>query len=269
VKPRPAAQVLALLAAGCGQRPTDDVRLRLDAQVRRCGVNRRQGLAATLGLLALPAAAAADAPLVRQTELIDELWADAVDLAPGGPGVVGKPFVPRREGALWLMFDIVARREPQGRGELVLDTPLLNVAMSADQALVRVKDSQLVRPLAEHWPRDDKGQLRAPSGRPLDARVQAALSAALTAGQARRLVVIHRVDLKRPEETQARVVVSRQDGLVPLLVEVQVGQGPVPREHQAFADGVNGPWLQRHAYEMAMIGSGVLVGALAIWRLRR
>lgn len=269
MKPRPAAQVLALLAAGCGQRPTDGVRLRQGAHVRRCGVNRRQGLAAALGLLAVPAAAAADAPLVRQTELIDELWADAVDLAPGGQGVVGKPFVPRREGALWLMFDIVARREPQGRGELVLDTPLLNVAMSADQALVRVKDSQMVRPLAEHWPRDDKGQLRAPSGRPLDARVQAALSAALTAGQARRLVVIHRVDLKRPEETQARVVVSRQDGLVPLLVEVQVGQGPVPREHQAFADGVNGPWLQRHAYEMAMIGSGVLVGALAIWRLRR
>lgn len=28
--PRPAALVLALLAAGCGQRPTDDVRLRLD-----------------------------------------------------------------------------------------------------------------------------------------------------------------------------------------------------------------------------------------------
>ena len=232
-------------------------------------MNRRAGLTATLGLLGLRSARAADAPLVRQTELIDELWADAVDLAPGASGVVGKPFVPRREGALWLMFDIVARREPHGRGELVLDNPLLNVTVPAGQAHVLVKDGQMVRPLAEHWPRDDKGQLRAPSGRPLDRRVQAALASALTAGQARRLVVIHRVDLKRPDETQARVVVARQDGLVPLLVEVQVGQGPVPREHQAFADGVNGPWLQRHADEMAMIGSGVLLGALAIWRLRR
>jgi hypothetical protein len=232
-------------------------------------MNRRQGLRAALGLLALRPARAADAPLVQQTQLIDELWADTVDLAPGGRGVVGKPFVPRREGGLWLMFDIVARREPQGRGELVLDSPLLNVMVPAGQAHVRVKDAQMARPLAEHWPRDDKGRLRAPSGRPLDDRVQTALAAALAGGQARRLVVIHRVDLKRPEETQARVVVSRQDGLVPLLVEVQVGQGPVPREHRAFADGVNGPWLQRHAYEMAMIGSGVLVGALAIWRLRQ
>ena len=232
-------------------------------------MNRRLGPLAALGLLPLPPLRTADAPPARQTELIDELWADAVDLAPGGPGVLGKPFVPRREGPLWLMFDIVARREPQGRGELVLDNPLLDVSVPAGQAHVRVKDGRMVRPLAEHWPRDDKGRLLAPSGRGLDRRVQAALFAALASGRARRLVVIHRIDLERPEQTQARVVVSRQDGLVPLLVAVQVGQGPVPREYRAFADGVNGPWLQRHAYEMALIGSGVLAGALATWKLRR
>lgn len=234
-------------------------------------IKRRQGLVAGLGLglLALPVARASDPPLTAQTRLLDALSVDGRDLAPGRGGKSGTSFTPQREGSVWLMFDIVARRDPQGRGELVLDTPLLNVPVPAGQSLVLLKDKQMVRPMAAHWPRDAEGKLRAPSGRPLDADGQAALAAALDSGQARRLVVIHRIDLKRPQETQARVAVARQDGLVPLLVEVQVGQGPVPREHQAFADGVNGPWLQRHASEAAMIGSGVLVGALALWRLRR
>jgi hypothetical protein len=52
-------------------------------------------------------------------------------------------------------------------------------------------------------------------------------------------------------------------------VEVHVGQGPVPRELHALADQANGPWWRRYHNEAAMLGSGVALGALAIWRLRR
>lgn len=238
-------------------------------------MNRRQGLIGGLGLGVSPwlPARGADAPLIEQTRLIDSFSVTGRDLAPGQTGQTGRAgatFLPRRDGGpVWLLFDIVARREPQGSGDLVFDNPLLNVSVPAAQSKVLVKERHMVKPRPEAWPRDAEGRLTTASGRRLGDEAQAALAAALTAGQARRLVVIHRIDLGHPQETQPRVAVARQSGLQPLLVELQVGQGPVPRELQAFADGVNGPWLLRHVNETAMIGSGVLLGALAIWRLRR
>lgn len=225
-----------------------------------------------LGAMAvLPAAAhAADAPLIEQTRTIDAYAVVGRSLQPGAPAVRSIEFLPRRgAGPLWAVLDIVALRQGSGRDEMVFELSLLDVPMQPTDTVQIVKGSRMASPEAAGWPRDERGNLLSPSRRPLSGAEHDALAAGFAADQVRRAVVVRELSIQRPETTRFGLGVTRLDGLQPLRVEVQIGQGPVPREWRAWADQANGPWLKRYANEAAMIGSGVLLGALAMWRLRR
>lgn len=231
-------------------------------------MNRRRSLGA---IAALPVAAgAADAPLVEETRTIDAFSIVGRSLEPGAQAVRGIEFLPRRDaGPLWILLDIVALRDGSGRDEMVFELSLLDMPMQPTDTVQIVKGSRMARPDAARWPRDERGNLTSPSRGALPGAEQDALAAGLAADQVRRVVVIREVAIQRPALTRFGLQVTRLQGLRPLRVEVQLGQGPVPREARAYADGVNGTGLKRYANEAAMIGSGVLLGALAIWRLRR
>lgn len=215
--------------------------------------------------------AAADVPLIQAPRSFDAYAIVGQSLQPGAATVRSLEFQPSRDGGpLWTMLDIVALREGGGDDdEMVFELSLLDVPMQVADSVLIVKGSAMVKPDGASWPRDDQGRLASPSRRPLPGPEHDALANGLAAGRVRRLVVIREFDIRRPAPTRFGVGARRLQGLRPLRVELQLGQGPVPRELRAYANRVNGAWLKRHVGEAALIGSGVLLGALAIWRLRR
>lgn len=223
------------------------------------------GLALALG----ERSRADDRPLVAETRHIDRFELGVLALRPGASRQSFE-FLPLRDGGpLWAVLDMVALVDGSGRDEMVFELSLLDMPMQPTDTVQIVKGSRMARPDAARWPRDERGNLTSPSRGALPAAEHDALAAGLAADQVRRVVVIREVAIQRPALTRFGLQVTRLQGLRPLRVEVQLGQGPVPREARAYADGVNGTGLKRYANEAAMIGSGVLLGALAIWRLRR
>jgi len=232
-------------------------------------MQRRHCLLGLGGLAGAALARADDAPLVAETRNIDRFELDSRALRPGASRQ-SVEFLPRRDGGpLWAVLDVLALADGSGRDELVLELALLDVPVQALDTVQIVKGSRMARVAPASWPRDDKGQVQYQSGLALPAAERSAVVAALASGHLRRVVVVRTLSYKDPQPTQFRVGLTRADGVQPLRVEVHVGQGPVPRELHALADQANGPWWRRYHNEAAMLGSGVALGALAIWRLRR
>ena len=47
-----------------------------------------------------------------------------------------------------------------------------------------------------------------------------------------------------------------------------MGQGPLPRELEAFVREANGPWYVRYRNEAGGLAVILLLGAFVLWRLR-
>lgn len=225
-----------------------------------------------LGLCGLAAGARAwgdDRTLVAETRLIDRFELGGSALRPGATGQSAE-FLPRREGGpLWAALDMLARVDGSGRDEMAFELSLLDVGLQPTDTVQIVKGSRMAWVDAATWPRDKQGRPMSQSGQVLAAADRDAIAAALQGGQLRRVVVVRTLSYQNPQLTQLRLGLKRAEGVQPLRVEVHVGQGPVPPELRAQADQANGPWLLRYRNEAAMIGTGVALGALAIWRLRR
>jgi hypothetical protein len=233
-------------------------------------MKRRHCLVGLGGLAAGAGVFADERPLVAETRLIDRFELTGRALRPGAPPRESVEFLPRRDGGpLWLVLDMVAQVDGSGSDEMVYELALLDVPVQALDTVQIVKGSRMARVDPATWPRDDKGQLQSQSGLALAAADRATLAAALASGQLHRVVVVRSLSYKDPQPTQLRVGLTRASGVQPWRVEVYVGQGAVPRELHALAGQANGSWLRRYRHEAALLGTGVALGALAIWRLRR
>jgi hypothetical protein len=233
-------------------------------------MNRRHGL---LGLLALGLVAAGhadDAPLRAQSRQIDRFELAGRRLQPGSGPVRSVEFLPQRDGGpLWLALDLLALPGEGGRDEAVFELSLLDVPMQALDTVQIVKGSRMAAVDTARWPRDAKGQLLSQSGLALADVDRQALATALDSGRLRRVVMLRTLTFKDPQPTRLGVGLTRSDGLQPVRLEAYVGQGAAPRELQALADQANGPWWRRYSREAALLGTGVALGGLALWRLRR
>lgn len=241
-------------------------------------MHRRHLLGASVGSTLAAAAAglsrAADAPLTEATRLLPPLVMTGARLAPAGAPSSAE-FTPRK-GSMWVLAHAVAVVEGAAlTAEAVFEVTLAGLPMTPTDTVMFVKARRMRAPVAAVWPRDDEGRPKAPmTRRPIDWKGRPADLAALEAGlmgevDLRQVAVLHPIDVRQSEATGLTVALKRSSGLRPLLVEWQAGQGPLPRELTAFAEQVNGPWLWRHRYEAALIGSGVALGGLALWRLQR
>lgn len=236
------------------------------------------GAAAVVGTWpAMPAQA-----LVEEGRLIDRMvmaGREAFTANARGqmPGRSSKAFLPRAGGGpVWVMFHSLAVLEGvESTSQMTFDVGLLNLPVNIGLAVLGVRARWMRAPEAKQWPRDGDGSLLAPlSRRPLKDLLNANDLALVTAGlmdgvALRQSVVIRQFPVDKPAETAVSVSLQRMDGLRPLLLDMEIGQGPVPREAEAFASRINGSWLARHAYEAAFIGTGVAAGAALLWRLSR
>lgn len=233
-------------------------------------MKRRHGLLGLVGLAAGAFARADDRPLVAETRHIDRFELTGRALRPGITPRQSVEFLPRRDGGpLWVVLDMVAQVDGSGSDEMVYELALLDVPVQVMDTVQIVKGSRMARVDPAIWPRDDKGQLLSQSGLMLAEADRTTLTAALASGQLRRVVVVRSLSYKDPQPTRLRVGLTRASGVQPWRVEVHVGQGAVPRELHALAEQANGSWLRRYRNEAAMLGAGVALGALVIWRLRR
>lgn len=235
------------------------------------------GATAAGGLLAAPAQA-----LVEEGRLIDRLvMAGREAFTPNArgqmPGRSSKAFLPRAgAGPVWVMFHSLAVLEgAESSSQMIFDVGLSNLPVNLSLSVLGVRARWMRAPQAKLWPRDGDGSLLAPLSRQplkdlLNANDLALVTAGLMDGLAlRQSVVIRQFPVDKPAETALQVSLKQMEGLRPLLLEMEVGQGPVPREADAFASRINGSWLARHAYEVAFIGTGVAAGAAVLWRLGR
>jgi hypothetical protein len=217
----------------------------------------------------------ADAPLVEETRLLPPLVLAGSRLVASSSPQGSPEFTPRK-GSMWVLAHVVAVVEGAAlNAEAVFEVTLAGLPMSPTDTVMFVKARRMRAPVAAVWPRDEQGKPKAPmTRRPVDWKGKPADLAALEAGlmgevDLRQVAVLHTIDVRQSDATGLTVALKRASGLRPLLMELQAGQGPLPRELAAFAEQANGPWLWRHRYEAAMIGSGVALGGLALWRLRR
>lgn len=235
------------------------------------------GASAAAALLAPPAQA-----LVEEGRLIDRLVmagreAFSPDRRGQMPSRSSKPFLPRAGGGpVWVMFHSLAVLEgPASTSQMVFDLGLLNLPVNISLSVMGVRARWMRTPQAKQWPRDGDGSLLAPlSRRPLKDLLNASDLALVTAGLMDGVALLQSVAIRQfpvdqPAETAFHVSLKQMDGLRPLLLDMEIGQGPVPREAEAFASRINGSWLVRHAYEAAFIGTGVAAGAALLWRLSR
>lgn len=193
------------------------------------------------------------------------------------PGRSSKAFLPRAgAGPVWVLFHSLAVLEgAESTSQMIFDVGLLNMPVNLSLSVLGVRARWMRAPQAKQWPSDGDGGLLAPlSRRPLKDLLNTSDLALVTAGlmdglALRQSVVIRQFPVGKPEETALHVSLKQADGLRPLLLDMEIGQGPVPREAEAFASRINGSWLTRHAYEVAFIGTGVAAGAALLWRLSR
>jgi len=69
-------------------------------------------------------------------------------------------------------------------------------------------------------------------------------------------------------DAQFLLTLEQHRNLRPLFVEVMLGQGPLPREMEAFVREANGPWYVRYRNEAGGLAVILLLGAFVLWRLR-
>lgn len=218
---------------------------------------------------------AAEAPLVEEPRLLKPTVLFSPRPGVAGSGEANAEFTPRK-GTMWLLAHVVGLVEGSAiNSGAVFEVFLNGLAMSPTDTVIFVRARRMRAPVAAVWPRDEAGKPRLPLTRQsVNWKQRTSELAALEAGlrgevDLRQVAVLHSIDLREVDITHLSVTLKRSSGVRPLFVELQPGQGPLPRELAAFAEQVNGPWLWRHRYEAGMVGSGVALGALALWRLWR
>lgn len=171
-------------------------------------------------------------------------------------------------GPVWAVVHVVAKPEaPSASGEALISLGPTNTKMNPVDAAMALHSRNMRRPAAD-WMADQRTPLihANPKGRLSDGDL-----AALGAPEA----LLHGVEVFRyPMDTgsdggaQFLLTLEEHRNLRPLFVEVMLGQGPLPREVQAFVRAAHGPWYVRWRNEAGGLAVILLLGAFALWRLR-
>lgn len=171
-------------------------------------------------------------------------------------------------GPVWAVVHVVAKPEtPSANGEALFSLGPTNTRMNPADAAMTLHSRNMRRPAAD-WMADQRTpMIRAnPKGRLSDDDV-AALG---EPGSLLRAVEVFRYPMDTGSDGGAQFLLTLEQhrNLRPLFVEVMLGQGPLPRELEAFVREANGPWYVRYRNEAGGLAVILLLGAFALWRLR-
>ena len=170
-------------------------------------------------------------------------------------------------GPVWVVLHVVTRPQtPADSGEALFSLGPTNTRMNALDAGMSLQSRNMRRPAAG-WMADGTTPM-------LGANPAGHLSADDVAALAQPDSLLRAVEVFRyPMETdndgdaQFLLTLEQHRNLRPLFVEVTIGQGPLPRELEAFIREANGPWYVRYRNEAGGLVVILLLGAFALWRL--
>ena len=171
-------------------------------------------------------------------------------------------------GPVWAVLHVVARPQtPSDAGEALFSLGPTNTKVNALDAGMALHSRNMRRPAA--------GWMDAGTTPMIGANPKGHLSdddlAALAQPEALlRAVEVFRYPMETDSDGDAQFLLTLEQhrNLRPLFVEVMLGQGPYPRELEAFIREVNGPWYVRYRNEAGGLAAILLLGAFALWRLR-
>lgn len=171
-------------------------------------------------------------------------------------------------GPVWVVLHVVARPQtPSDGGEALFSLGPTNTKVNAVDAGMALHSRNMRRPAA--------GWMDAGTTPMIGANPKAHLSdddlAALAQPEALlRAVAVFRYPMETDGDGEAQFLLTLEQhrNLRPLFVEVTIGQGPLPRELQAFIRDANGPWYVRYRNEAGGLAAILLLGAFVLWRLR-
>ena len=230
-------------------------------------------------LCGLVTSAGADAPLVDQTRILDKFTiTDVKDFSKKSMPVKSKAFKSQAgAGPVWVLYYYVAALpDPSSSGETLFDVGVTDVKMNPADTVMLFASDQMAsidrsKPMKEPG---ETGYVTPVAALALKQRLPesdyAAYMKALRSDKAvRHLVASKSYDVPVGTETQVLVSTLRTTNMRPMSLEVVVGQGPMPRELQAFSKKTNGSWFVRHLNAMAALGALLLAGLYMLYRLRR
>lgn len=171
-------------------------------------------------------------------------------------------------GPVWAVVHVVARPEsPSARGEALFSLGPTNTRMNPVDSMMALDSRKMRRPAAGWMAEGATPMIGAKPGSHLSDDDLAALAApeALLHG-----VEVFRYPMDTGSDGGAQFLLTLEEhrNLRPLFVEVMLGQGPLPRDVQAFVRAATGPWYVRWRNEAAGLAAILLLGAFALWRLR-
>ena len=170
-------------------------------------------------------------------------------------------------GPVWAVVHVVARpQSPSDGGEALLSLGPTNTRMNALDAGMALNSRHMRRPAADWMAAGTTPMIGAnPKGHLSDDD----LAALAQSDSLLRAVEVFRYPMETDSDGDAQFLLTleRHRNLRPLFVEVTLGQGPMPRELQAFVRNANGPWYVRYRNEAGGLAVILLVGAFALWRL--
>jgi hypothetical protein len=171
-------------------------------------------------------------------------------------------------GPVWAVVHVVARpQSPSDRGEALLSLGPTNTRMNALDAGMALHSRNMRRPAVDWMAAGTTPMIGAnPKGHLSDDD----LAALAQPDSLLRAVEVFRYPMETDDDGDAQFLLTldQHRNLRPLFVEVTLGQGPLPRELQAFIRDANGPWYVRYRNEAGGLAAILLLGAFVLWRLR-
>lgn len=171
-------------------------------------------------------------------------------------------------GPVWAVVHVVARPQaPSDSGEALFSLGPTGTKMNPVDAAMAVNSRSMRRPTADWMAAGTTPMTGAnPAGHLSDDD----LAALAQPDSLLRAVEVFRYAMETDSDGDAQFLLTLEQhrNLRPLFVEVTLGQGPLPRELEAFVREANGPWYVRYRNEAGGLAVILLLGAFVLWRLR-
>jgi hypothetical protein len=190
-------------------------------------------------------------------------------LAAHGPGSDLRFQGSARMGPIWAVVHVVARPEaPTSDGEAIFTLGPTQVAMRPTDGGFVLKSRNMRKP---------DGPLLVNGRAPMTGvNPKAHISGEDLLALDSPLLVRRAIEIRhfpvgdgRDGDSQFLLSLESHRNLRPVFVEVTIGQGPLPRELEAYIRDVNGSWFVRYRKEAGFIAGILLCGAFALWWMRR